>query len=250
MEQAVWITERIKLLVKWGLFPGLDLHTRCRYRFLPTFFRSGEIDTLDAGCGNAALSYAAYLLGSRVLGISNDPGQVEKASALSAFIGAPKERLAFKLLNLYDLPQLNLQFDQIICSETLEHVKDDFLILKYFHSLLRASGVLHLCCPYALHPEHELGRTNEPEDGRHVRDGYTMDSYKGLLDSAGFDIKLSAGLGSPIIVSLDRINRWFGSVFGVGGSAPFYFVTYPLHRLDYLNPPVPYSLYVQAIKRS
>ena len=30
-----------KIAFKRALFPGLDLHTRCRYRFLPRLFRAG-----------------------------------------------------------------------------------------------------------------------------------------------------------------------------------------------------------------
>jgi len=40
---------RIRFWGKEILFPGLDLHTRCRYRFLSRYFRKGAIDTL--GCG-------------------------------------------------------------------------------------------------------------------------------------------------------------------------------------------------------
>jgi len=60
------VRDRIRLSAKRLLFPGLDLHTRCRYRFLSRYFRVGDIDTLDAGCGNGALSYAAYRREGRV----------------------------------------------------------------------------------------------------------------------------------------------------------------------------------------
>ena len=67
---------RIRSLIKWMLFPGLDLLTRCRYRFLPTFFAAGPLLTLDAGCGNGALSYAAYKLGNTVLGVTADQARM------------------------------------------------------------------------------------------------------------------------------------------------------------------------------
>src|SRR5580658_6337262 len=109
---------RLKLWGKWALFPGLDLHTHCRYRFLPRFFRDGAIDTLDAGCGNGALSYAAYQRGNRVLGVTMEPGQVQKAREYFAFLGTDPNRLKFEICNLYDLPRITEKFDQIICSET------------------------------------------------------------------------------------------------------------------------------------
>src|SRR2546428_6848304 len=50
---------KLKLIAKDVFFPGLDLHTRCRYRMLDAFIRPGNIDTLDAGCGNGALTFLA-----------------------------------------------------------------------------------------------------------------------------------------------------------------------------------------------
>ena len=171
---------QLRLRAKRLLFPGLDLNTRCRYRFPPRFFRSGPIDTLDAGCGNGALSYAAYKLGNRVLGVTNDPNEVRKARALFSAIGADSNRLSFEVCNLYDLPQLGHKFNQIICSETLEHIKRDDVVIRYFYDILHPGGVLHLCAPFARHPAHNLGRVDGPEDGGHVRDGYTLESYHAL----------------------------------------------------------------------
>src|SRR5579864_4702514 len=100
------VRDWIRLTGKRLLFPGLDLHTRSRYRFLTRYFREGPIDTLDAGCGNGALSYAAYLRGNRVLGVTMDSTQVEKANEYFSFVGTDPARLKFKICNLYDLPQI------------------------------------------------------------------------------------------------------------------------------------------------
>jgi 2-polyprenyl-3-methyl-5-hydroxy-6-metoxy-1,4-benzoquinol methylase len=50
------IPGHVRLRLKWTFFPGLDLYTRGRYRFLPRFFLEGNVKTLDAGCGNGALA--------------------------------------------------------------------------------------------------------------------------------------------------------------------------------------------------
>src|SRR5690349_13312835 len=49
----------LKKHLKRLLFPGLDLHARCRYRWLPPLFCAGPIETLDVGFGNGAFSLAA-----------------------------------------------------------------------------------------------------------------------------------------------------------------------------------------------
>jgi 2-polyprenyl-3-methyl-5-hydroxy-6-metoxy-1,4-benzoquinol methylase len=198
---------RVRLWVKWIIFPGLDLGTRSRYRLRPQFFLKGRAKTLDAGCGNGALAYAAYRRGNDVLGVTNDAAQVQRAMALFYSFGADPKRMKFEILNLYDLDKLKVKFDQIICSETLEHIRDDKKIIYSFFDLLNEGGVLHLCCPNADHPSHRLGRVDAPEDGGHVRDGYTSESYRKLLEPAGFRIDMGFGIGSSVLGILDRPVR-------------------------------------------
>lgn len=129
------------------LFPGLDLTTRCRYRWLPPLFKAGPIETLDVGFGNGAFSLAAARKGNRVTAISFDQGQVDKAKS---FFGSDNERINFLCLNAYKLRDLGRQFDQIICLETLEHIRDDRGMVRLFYDLLRPGGTLQLCCPNRL----------------------------------------------------------------------------------------------------
>jgi SAM-dependent methyltransferase len=201
--------------LKWFLFPGLDINTHCRRRFLPRFFRAGPLETLDAGCGNGALSLAAAQKGNHVLGVTLDEDQIRRNRAFFArWGGANPDRLQFEVCNIYELRKLGRKFDQIICVETLEHIARDAEVIAIFHDILNAGGVLHLCCPYALHPKHNLGRTNGPEDGGHVRDGYTWDSYRALLEPAGFRIEARAGLGSFPLEAAHRSIRSIRNRFG------------------------------------
>jgi SAM-dependent methyltransferase len=245
------VLSRVRLWAKWLLFPGLDLHTRCRYRFLPRFFRCGPVDTLDAGCGNGALAFAAYRLGNRVLGVTIDGGEVRKARTFFSAVGADPGRLRFEVYNLYDLPRLGRTFDQIICSETLEHIARDDVVVRHFAAMLNDGGVLHLCAPFALHPDYHLrfGPVLGPENGGHVRDGYTLESYRALLEAAGLEIVASAGLGTPLLVRLDKLVRWVRNRFGDAAALPLALLSLPITRLDSLDPAVPLSLYVQAVKR-
>jgi len=115
--------QKFKSRMKKLLFPGMDLHTRCRYRYLPQSFRSGPIETLDAGFGNGALSFAAYRLGNRVLGVSFSDRDVRETTAFFNSQHIPDSALHFQQLNIYDLRKLERCFDQIVCSETLEHLR-------------------------------------------------------------------------------------------------------------------------------
>jgi SAM-dependent methyltransferase len=231
------------------VFPGLDLGTLCRYRRLPPYFLTGNLLTLDAGCGNGALALEAYRKGNSVLGISFDKDQVNNNRSYFARLGVDPKRLEFQECNLYELKKLNRKFDQIICSETLEHIARDAEVIAQFHDLLNPGGVLHLCCPYAKHPDNNLGRVNNPEDGGHVRDGYTLESYKAILEPAGFRIEEQAGLLSPLLLKLDSIVRAFRNRFGTAAALPVFLLVWPLTFFDWINPKVPYSLYVKAVKR-
>jgi SAM-dependent methyltransferase len=243
------IHDRIQLWCKRALFPGLDVHTRCRYRLLSRYFREGAIDTLDAGCGNGALSYAAYRRGNRVLGVTMEPDQVRKAREYFSFLGSDPERLQFEVCNLYDLEKIDRKFDQIICSETLEHIARDKLVVEKFHRLLREGGVLHVCCPYSEHPGNKGKVCTDESVGWHVRDGYTLETYRALLEPAGFRIVKSAGFGSPLLVKISNVIQPVLSRYGAAFAFPLFVLTWPLQLLDRENPEVPWSLYVQCVKQ-
>ena len=226
------------------------MHTRSRYHWLPRNFLSGPVETLDVGFGNGALCYAAYKKGNKVLGIDYLKEQTQRTALFfRSFINS--DNLRFQFLNAYELPKLNHCFDQIICSETLEHISNDRLIISYMYDLLKPGGILHLCCPNALHPHNNLGRRNYPEDGEHVRDGYTMESYASLLEPEGFKIVDSLGLGSPGLVRYDKIVRSIRNRFGLFAALPVFLLVLPFAM--FCDKPVtknPFSIYVKAVKIS
>jgi len=242
------ILSRLKLAGKRLLYPGLDLHTRCRYRYLTPLIRGGPLDTLDAGFGNGALSYAAFRKGNRVLGVSFSAREVRDTGAFFAALGVPPEQVELCEMNIYELHRLGRRFDQIICSETLEHIARDGEVAAMFEELLRPGGRLILCCPHALHPEHALGRTDEPETGYHVRDGYTLESYGALLAPTSLRITHVLGLGSRLLCQLDWLLRHARLYVGDLGALPLFLAMAGLTRLDRPNPPVPFSLAIVAEK--
>src|SRR5205085_2217852 len=105
-------------------------------------------------------------------------------------------------------------------------------VAAIFHDLLNPGGILHLCCPNAQHPGHKLGRTNGPEDGGHVRDGYTWESYAALLEPAGFQLQARAGVGSPLLLALDRPIRFVRNHFGEAAAIPVFALLWPFTLLD------------------
>jgi SAM-dependent methyltransferase len=196
-----------------------------------------------------ALSYAAYRRGNRVLGVTMDSVQVEKANEFYSFLGTDPGRPKFKVCNLYDLAQIKEKFDQIICSEMLEHITGDKQVVEYFYDTLREGGVLHLCCPFSDHPGNKGRVCTDESRGWHVRDGYTVESYRALLEPAGFQIVKSAVFGSPLLVKITNIVQPVLSRRGAAFALPLFLLSWPLQLLDYENSKVPWSLYVQCVKK-
>ncbi len=239
--------------IKWKLFPGLNLHARLRFRTLPEYFRgpSNGVErwVLDAGCGNGMLSYQSCLKGNRVIGVSLKEGEVSRNKRLfNGQLGIPEDRLQFRVHNLYDVEALGRKFDEIICTEVLEHIEHDQDVCRKFFNVLKPGGVLHLCCPNAAHRDHQTHDLDRSESGGHVRAGYTWETYKSLLEPIGFEVSEPIGLGGPV---RQFCNKRITNAQYIG-KLPLGLVTFaalaPFAMFDTSKPQVPYSLYVIAKK--
>lgn len=206
---------------------------------------------LDAGSGNGYFSWLAYQSGANVVALNVDPGQIGKAQ--SYFIEhqrADPSRLHFEQRNLYDLSSETRNFDEIICYETLEHIRRDHTVLAQFYRILRPGGVLHLCCPNRMHPRHQAEVLDRTETGGHVRAGYTVDDYRRLLEPIGFDLPQFAGIGSKPVYFVDEVLRKIRGTVGNVAALPFLPFGLLALKLASLNPRLPYSIYVKATKPS
>lgn len=240
-------------LLKWLLFPGINLHARLRCRTLPGYFnspRNGESrSVLDAGCGNGMLSYQSCLKGNRVIGVSIKEGEIARNRKLfNQYHGIPEERLSFRVHNLYDLNSLGVQFDEIICTEVLEHIERDDEVCRSFFDVLKPGGVLHLCCPNADHPDHRDYHLDEDESGGHVRAGYTYATYRTLLEPIGFEVSEPIGLGGGLRQSCNKRIIRAQEIGGLALGMPLFALLWPLSLFDTRPPKMPYSLYVRAVR--
>lgn len=241
--------------IKWLLFPGTNLNARLRYRLIPKHLQptrgNSQWTILDAGCGNGAIAYQCYRRGYRVLGVSIKDEVVRNQRLFNEMLGIPKEALCFKELNLYEVEQLGEnQFDEIICTEVLEHIRGDHQVVAGYYRVLKPGGVLHVCCPNADHPYHRRYPLDPNESGGHVRSGYTEATYRELLEPVGFEVSRPVGVGG---YWRHQGNEWIRAIERIGGVQAgvmaFLFVA-PLPILDRVIPSTPFSLYVQARKPS
>ncbi len=230
---------QIRNATKRVLWPGLDLHTRDRRRALKPHVRAGG-RVLDAGCGNGYLALEAARRGASVTAVSNDEDQLERNRDYFRFIGFPQVR--FEMCSLYDIEEIPGPFDQIFCIEVLEHLTRDSEAVAAFRRISAPRAELIVCCPNSDHPEHALGRTNEPENGWHVRDGYNIESYQQLLEPNGYKIRETFGIGTSTTTRADRILRSIRQRVGEALAIPAFVAMAPLARIDRRSPTVPYSI--------
>lgn len=245
------------LLKDWfrsSFFPGVNLHARERYEVLPRYFRGPSHGqsrrVLDAGSGNGMLAYKSALLGNNVIGVSFSASEVEKATQeFNTRKRLPTHRLEFRQQNLYSLDFPPEYFDEIICSEVIEHLQRDTDVCRKFFELLKPGGILHLCAPNSEHPYNAAFPLDLHETGGHVRPGYTFESYSALLEPLGFRIAAKAGLGGPVRQAFNRRIKNFQSRFGAAAGVPMFFLALPFLWLDlFVLKKTPFSLYVTTLK--
>jgi hypothetical protein len=89
---------------------------------------------------------------------------------------------------------------------------------------------------------------DEKESGGHVRAGYTEEEYRTLLEPVGFQIEFVVGIGPGALYRADRILRAIRNRVGDWAALPLFPIALPAVWLATLNPLVPFSLCVKAIK--
>lgn len=239
-----------RIALKRMLFPGLNLHSRDRYSRLPAKF-GPEVGpgrrVLDAGCGNGMLAFRAWQRGARVLGLSIKQKEIDGCRAMfNHGRGIPETELQFLNVNLYELQDQAGGFDAIICTEVLEHLRDDRRICARFFELLKPGGCLHLTAPNADHAYNRSFPLDLSEKGGHVRAGYTAKTYEALLEPLGFRIEEVSGLGGPVRQAFNRRIKTVQARFGPAAGLPLFIAALPFLPLDPREPRVPFSLYARA----
>jgi SAM-dependent methyltransferase len=145
---------------------------------LATFVRSlGRFErALDLGCGDGRLT--ALIDAARVTAADVSPLALDRARGR-----LPSDTALVELVPDEVLPFEDGAFDLVLCSETIEHVRDVQLLLSEIRRVLRAGGELALTTP-ASPP---LMRAPDPFSP-HLR-FFTRRSLPRLLAEMGFEVR-------------------------------------------------------------
>lgn len=179
-----------------------------RWRWLRRHLRPGPLRTLDAGSGLGAFTMFAASLGNHVVGISFAAGTNAVARHRAERIGL--KGITFVDADLRELGSLTPQlgtFDQVLCLETIEHVRDDRDLLERLGGLLREGGRLLLTTPYKLHKPFPGETVSAIEDGGHVRYGYTHPELRDLLEDCGLTVTDDEYIGGVVSRRVTIIER-------------------------------------------
>lgn len=140
---------------------------------------------LDLGCGVGTIDCFLSKLVKDIIGIDISNKAIDSANK-------NKNRFAIKNVTFVcrDIEKhlINGKFDLILCSEVIEHLKNDKKLLINIQKLLDDDGILILTTPLNTAPLVKLGMTKKfDERVGHLR-RYDYKSLCELIDSSGFRI--------------------------------------------------------------
>jgi 2-polyprenyl-3-methyl-5-hydroxy-6-metoxy-1,4-benzoquinol methylase len=150
---------------------------------------------LDAGGGEGAFSYwfAKKFPEWRVVVADNEAATLERGHRIKA--GLKLSNLEIRAADLRD-PSEEKAYDVVLCTDVLEHIEEDELVVKHLAMALKPGGILIITSPSVPQPKHlALVRWRErrigfqPSDYGHVRDGYSERQLEMLFDNAGLEVE-------------------------------------------------------------
>ncbi len=209
-----------------------------RWLWLRRHLRRGGVRTFDAGCGNGGFSIYAARAGNEVVAASFSPREQEDAHRRADMVGAAG--IDFRTLDLRELEQHRGSlgsFDQIICFETIEHVRDDEGLVRSLAAMLEPGGQLLLTTPLDTHRPlySEERHPSGQEDGSHVRYGYSQQRLRQIAGAASLDVVDEGFISGVVSQKLTDLMRRLTARIGRPAA---WAVVLPLRLLVILDGPL------------
>lgn len=172
------------------IFGYPDVAGQMRFKIVEKLVKLKHGETvLDAGCGNGIyLQEFGKEFGTIGLGIDARIDRVRIARKINSDLHGNNQ---FKASTLEKSDAGNSKFDKVICLEVLEHIKEDFVVVKKLSNFLKKQGLLVISVPIkgtALSKK-EINNPNfKPEKFGHVRSGYNINEIKSIAKNANLKI--------------------------------------------------------------
>lgn len=151
---------------------------------LNKYIKSNE-KILDIGCGSGTLCLYLASKKNNVLGVDISSNAINAANNSRKKLKL--KNIKFKTMNFPDrIP--NDKYSRVICSEVLEHIKDDILGLKQIYKLLTTKGIVIITVPSINAPMFKLGlATDFDKNVGHLR-RYNINKLQSIIKKTGFVI--------------------------------------------------------------
>ncbi|HLL88738.1 MAG TPA: methyltransferase domain-containing protein [Tepidisphaeraceae bacterium] len=128
-----------------------DPYANAKYAILAGWMRKAgggrPLSVLNAGCGSGELSFLLASHGHQVVGF--DPGDDYVAMAKQSAASLEMRDCAFEVADIqaYAAAHADARFDAVVCTDVLEHVRDDVGNCAALVRLLKPGGALILTVP-------------------------------------------------------------------------------------------------------
>lgn len=162
-----------KIALKVIGIPHIGMRVRFRHILKMLNPKKNEI-ILDVGCGPGL--YALYFSTrcSRVYAIDLNSEKIKKAKKLNKKLSLSAN---FKKGSITNLPYKDNFFDKVLCSEVLEHIKEDKIAMAELSRVTKKKGLIVLSIP-----SKNIFNQNNMEKFSHVRAGYSINEIKELAE--------------------------------------------------------------------
>lgn len=135
---------------------------------------------LDCACG---VGYGSYLISNSIPSSFVCGLDISEEAVCFANNHYKTENNKFTCSNIFDSPIDEASFDTVVSFETLEHVKEDKLLLKIFNNALKVGGLLILSTP-----NEEFLQFSKKRFPYHVKH-YKPEELQKILSESGFEIQ-------------------------------------------------------------
>ncbi len=190
----------------------LTINQRHQARIFSRFLTGQTGKLLDMGGSYGGYSFHFTRLGWDVTVIDIDDDSLQVGRAIKEHLG--EHAISFQHRDLLQTGFNEGEFDAVLLSQVLEHIKDDTAVLREVWRILRPGGILVIGVPYsaeALEFDHQVFyyAIKEEEQAKasgawaeegHWRQGYSFDTLQSLLEMTGFAIEDKASVAYSLLI--------------------------------------------------